>query len=546
MNKLARAVQAIVGSALLVGCATQGGVQPQVKPLLAMRDGGVVASGYYELGQYYQAKDRRSDAMAAYRRALALDDRLAEAHNALGALLASANDFDGATAEFNAAIALNPSAAHFRNNLGYALYLQGRAGEAIASFEIATTLDPADARAWNNMSLALAARGDAKASSEASAHANALAAGRTDERIALPVQVPNPPTMMAPVESLPDAGTAASPTPLAAAAPAIDAVPETIAARDLLQPIVASSVSMLRPFEAAELNADPALVMSLASSVLLPDPSGLLESIDAHPTMFLAMEQLHQDAWTPALRLESASGDRALQSFVADASTLEGAATEQPGFEPGEPIAWTMVASIDPATTSLLRIDAEPPEVPYLALTPHPGDPIAPSRDRAVGTLISEIPSDPKIVELAPNALELQWTGSTVMMRPVPAIEASKPQRSRLEVSNGNGVTGMAARIDGLFQEIGLPRARLTNQKPFVQRQTEVQYRVGHEAAAASLSARLPNHPPIARNDLLRADVDVRVVLGRDLPRAVALIDPASNDVRATGFAATNGRPSAR
>jgi hypothetical protein len=78
----------------------------------------------------------------------------------------------------------------------------------------------------------------------------------------------------------------------------------------------------------------------------------------------------------------------------------------------------------------------------------------------------------------------------------------------------------------------------LTNQKPFTQRSTEIQYRNGHEAAAASLSARLPNRPPIVRNDRLRPDIDVRLVLGKDLPPGVALVDPAADSARWAGAAA--------
>ena len=116
-----------------------------------------------------------------------------------------------------------------------------------------------------------------------------------------------------------------------------------------------------------------------------------------------------------------------------------------------------------------------------------------------------------------------------------------EPDTHGLEVSNGNGVTGMARRIDGLLQAVGLPKSRLTNQKPFTQRTTEIRYRGGHEAAAAALSARFPSRPALVRDDRLRADIDVRLVLGKDLPAAVALVDPARERDRWAGAGSNIG-----
>ena len=67
-------------------------------------------------------------------------------------------------------------------------------------------------------------------------------------------------------------------------------------------------------------------------------------------------------------------------------------------------------------------------------------------------------------------------------------------QRYRLEVSNGNGVTGMAKRVGQMLAVTGLPQARLTNQKPFVQQFTEIQHRDGYESAAIALRAGFPAH----------------------------------------------------
>ena len=175
MKPLVHALQAVFGTMLILGCASSGDLKPEIKPVFMMQHGGNQADGYYQLGRYYQSNGRSKDAEAAYRKALALDDRLAEAHSALGAMYALNRSFVQAMVELNAAVALDPSAPHFRNNLGYAYYLQGKAAEAIANFEIAAALDPANPRTWNNLGLALAQLGKTDRAEEAYARATALA-----------------------------------------------------------------------------------------------------------------------------------------------------------------------------------------------------------------------------------------------------------------------------------------------------------------------------------------------------------------------------------
>ncbi len=89
-------------------------------------------------------------------------------------------------------------------------------------------------------------------------------------------------------------------------------------------------------------------------------------------------------------------------------------------------------------------------------------------------------------------------------------------RNSRLEVSNGNGMHGMAAHVGLWLAARGAPTPRLTNQQPYAQRQTVIQFRSGHEDAARRLASLLPagaQTAPQASPDLRS---DVRVVLGRD------------------------------
>ena len=84
-----------------------------------------------------------AESREAARKALELDDSLAEAHGALAFVLYRFDrDWSGAEKEFKRAIELNPSYAEAHH--GYALYLvdMGRVGEAITEINKALLLDP--------------------------------------------------------------------------------------------------------------------------------------------------------------------------------------------------------------------------------------------------------------------------------------------------------------------------------------------------------------------------------------------------------------------
>lgn len=146
------------------------------------------------------------------------------------------------------------------------------------------------------------------------------------------------------------------------------------------------------------------------------------------------------------------------------------------------------------------------------------------------------------IVQTSPAVFELR---TTIVPPQASAPRWAEPLATapyRLEISNGNGVTGMARKVGQLLANGGQPAARLTNQKPFQQGTTEIQYRDGFGVAASALSSRLSNRPTTVRTDQLRWGIDVRLVLGKDLPGNLALltviavaaprIDAASADER--------------
>jgi len=114
----------------------------------------------------------------------------------------------------------------------------------------------------------------------------------------------------------------------------------------------------------------------------------------------------------------------------------------------------------------------------------------------------------------------------------VPASPAAKP--FRIEVSNGNGVTGMARKVAGFLGGEGYSGARLTNQKPFQVSSSQVQYRSGYREQAPSLVSTLPGHSTLVQANDLRGDISIRVVLGKDLAGNVAYFERSQGKIRLT------------
>ena len=223
-----------------------------------------------------------------------------------------------------------------------------------------------------------------------------------------------------------------------------------------------------------------------------------------------------------------------------------GAATAAVPAAPQSPL----VSSVAPPTASPIAPPIAPPIASPIA------SPIAPP--------VADATAAVSIVAVAPNVYELTWSvpaSAPIVALPAPGMTAaattaattpatraatrlvnnaapagstlaSIPAPFGLEVANGNGVTGMARRTGGLLAAVGLPAARLTNQKPFTQQSTEIHYREGYAPIAAALGARLPSAPALIRSDRLRPGTDVRLVLGRDLPPDMALVDPAATKTR--------------
>ena len=140
------------------------------------------------------------------------------------------------------------------------------------------------------------------------------------------------------------------------------------------------------------------------------------------------------------------------------------------------------------------------------------------------------------LVEVAPQVFELRSAPkprqlAKIEAMPLPALPDQQSRATpvptfKLEVSNGNGVLGLAKRVAGRLVASGVRTARLTNQRPFNQPTTEVHYRDGYAAAATALASKLQHPAQVKLKDDLPSHIDVRLVLGKDVLSDVALVAP--------------------
>jgi len=106
-----------------------------------------------------------------------------------------------------------------------------------------------------------------------------------------------------------------------------------------------------------------------------------------------------------------------------------------------------------------------------------------------------------------------------------PTFGASAP---RIEIANGNGVVGMAARLGAFFRANGLvDRTLLSNVPPFNTSTTVVYYRAGFRDAAQEIAARAPYPMELAAEAGGAVHADIRVVLGRDVRALGRALPPA-------------------
>ena len=144
--------------------------------------------------------------------------------------------------------------------------------------------------------------------------------------------------------------------------------------------------------------------------------------------------------------------------------------------------------------------------------------------------LSAQAVSSQQLIQIAPNVYEFKTQlemQKSVASNAVNDVEHDKHEaqlqknikRSAqgIEVSNGNGVTGMARNVATQLSNAGLGQARLTNHQTFKQVQTEIYHRVSAHELAERITHLLPGQVKLIESDNLREDINLKVLLGQDI-----------------------------
>jgi adenylate cyclase len=115
----------------------------ELDPLYARAYAGIADCDSF-LFLHYHVDVGTDSILATTAKALALDDRLAEAHASRGLALSVGQRYEEAMAEFEQAIALDPNLFEAHYLYGRASFAQGKLGQAAALFERAAEIKPKD------------------------------------------------------------------------------------------------------------------------------------------------------------------------------------------------------------------------------------------------------------------------------------------------------------------------------------------------------------------------------------------------------------------
>jgi hypothetical protein len=235
---------------------------------------------------------------------------------------------------------------------------------------------------------------------------------------------------------------------------------------------------------------------------------------------------------------------------------------------------------VEPALAKAALASLAPPPVVELGVAVQPPVPEAP----AAITVVAGAPSKLQWIGAGTQILDLTWIPSSIDVAPAvasaavgpvrsggstkgstsastassttaykPATEAasgttaqpaaektsaakSAPARTRIEVSNGAGVEGLARRTARMLAGETVEPARITNHRHFKVAATEIRFRDDAGLAAARALARQLAVPvTVVQDRQLAAGIDMRVVLGRDVAVLTARGAPLLDDRQRAG-----------
>jgi tetratricopeptide (TPR) repeat protein len=210
---------------------------------------------------------------------------------------------------------------------------------------------------------------------------------------------------------------------------------------------------------------------------------------------------------------------------------------ENPPIQPGEQ-AVAAISNEQPVQVSQAEAAATQPEAPETPVRPDPGQ--QPTPDQALQSEVnrSDINADMPATAVtdtsteddadhADAAVEVSMTTAIPILSPGKSKKHMKQVRNLeqrdlpfcgIEVSNGNGVTGMAGKGAGYFRSLGFSVGRITNASHFNYESSKIYYQEGYLEIAKAIAELVPGPQELELvENLGRAGIGVKLLLGRDM-----------------------------
>ena len=154
---------------------------------------------------------------------------------------------------------------------------------------------------------------------------------------------------------------------------------------------------------------------------------------------------------------------------------------------------------------------------------------------RVVPPVAVQQPASAPVVNPAPAVVARP--SPVAIAGPAPSAATSPAAATGIEVSNGVGIPGVAGLAAHQLSRVGVGVVRVSNNRSWTLRQTQVSYRAGHEEAARALARTLPFEVRLVEVAELASGVNLRLIIGQNIAT-----EPGVNFLR--GKFAANGRSS--
>jgi len=245
------------------------------------------------------------------------------------------------------------------------------------------------------------------------------------------------------------------------------------------------------------------------------------------PTVEASTTKARGDATRSVVREEAPAHQGYPETVLSasDASVLVQLSTNVYELRPAQPHVKMAAAEPNPAVAGSVKppafgaavsISAVPPTVSVVRSAPSHALAPRPSSQPAA----SPAPSAPPAKVLAAPAAAYAPSRAVEATSQTTSKGAAPGWVSRFEVSNGAGIERLAARTATQLARSGIGISRVSNYERFDRVTTEIHYRKGFLEDARVVQKSLPVPAKLVASRSLRPDVNVRLVLGRDMVQA--------------------------